>query len=390
MLGDYIVAFAVQVAVVFRMHGTPADMAGVFIASLLPAAVLGPMAGVFADRWNPRGTMIASDAIRAVLIVLLAFAGNLPQIYVISFLVSCASSFFTPARTIATPLLVPPEKLMQAAAMMHQAMQLMRIASPAVAAALVRALGERACYWTDSASFAFSALMIATIDLPVGPRRSQTMRARMLFTEFTDGLRFLFTDQRFSFIAVSMTAATFATGCFAALASLYVRDVLHDGASVLGAISSLIGLGTLAGSTLLARWGARKEPAHWIGLGMAAVGASILLMAAFQMRLIALAASAGLGFGVAMVMTGCTALLQGKTPPELRGRVSGATGALASTAQLAAMMLSATWAAWIGLRGVFGVSAGILLVVSAGAFLRPSPELELDEADGPVLRQDAA
>jgi MFS family permease len=389
LLGDYIVAFAVQVAVVFRMHGTAADMAGVFIASLLPTAVLGPVAGVFADRWNPRTTMIASDAVRAVLIVALSFATNLPQMYAISFAVSCASSFFVPARSIATPLLVPREKLVQAAAIMQQTMQAMRIVSPMAAAALVSAMGERACYWADSLSFLFSGLMIATIDLPSGPVRSGTMRARVLFDEFAVGLRFLFTDARFSLIAISMTAATFASGCFGALASVYVRDILRDGAPVLGALSSLIGIGTLAGSTLLARWGTRKEPEQWIAIGMASVGSAILLMAAIGSRSLALTASAILGFGVAMVMTGCTALLQGKTPAELRGRVSGASASLASTAQLAAMTLSATWAAWVGVRGMFVLSGAILLLVSAGTILRHNRS-ELRESDRPALRQDAA
>jgi dTMP kinase len=70
LFGDFIAAFAVQVAVVFRMHGSARDATGVLLASLAPAIVLGPVAGVFADRWDPRRTMIVSDVARGVLILL--------------------------------------------------------------------------------------------------------------------------------------------------------------------------------------------------------------------------------------------------------------------------------------------------------------------------------
>jgi len=96
LFGDFIAAFAVQVAVVFRMHGSARDATGVLLASLAPSIVLGPVAGVFADRWDPRRTMIVSDVARGVLILLVALVTTLPQLYALCFLVSC---FFELLRT---------------------------------------------------------------------------------------------------------------------------------------------------------------------------------------------------------------------------------------------------------------------------------------------------
>ena len=47
------------------------------VAYLAPLALIGPLAGVFVDRWNPRVTMIASDLTRGVLIIFLAFTTQL-------------------------------------------------------------------------------------------------------------------------------------------------------------------------------------------------------------------------------------------------------------------------------------------------------------------------
>ncbi len=367
VLGDFLAVFAVQVAVVFRMHGSARDMAGVFVAALIPGVVLGPVAGVFGDRWDPRRTMIASDLGRSVLILLLMRAASLPQIYAISFAVSCFSSFFAPAQAITIPLLVPRAGLLAANARMQQSMQMARMVSPALAAAAVASFGERICYGADSASFFLSAGMLATLRYT---RPVRLAPARYVLHELRAGANFLLTDSKFTFAALALTAGTFAAGCFSALASVYVRDVLHRGPAVLGLIGSLIAFGTAAGAAAVtgSKWRG-CDPRRLIGGGMAGVGAAILLIATVPAEIAALAGSAGMGLSVAVVMLAANVLLQGEAPPELRGRLSGALASLTSLAQLAAMLLAGGLAARLGIRGVFLLSAALLFATGAGAFL---------------------
>ena len=344
------------------MHGNARDMASVFIASLVPSILLGPVAGMFADRWDPRRTMIASDLARGVLVLLLASAVTVPQICAISFAVSCFSNFFAPARAITLPLMVAPGLLLAANARLQQSMQVVRIASPAVASALVAAFGERMCYAADSATFFYSALLLATLHCP---RLGNRAPARAVIRDLGAGFRFVLGDPRFLFVVFSMTAGTFAAGCFGALASVYVRDVLHRGPPLLGMIGILIAAGTVAGSAVLNNYARLRDPRSVIGFGMAAVGASILVIAAEPTRAAALIGSAGMGLGGAVVVLAAAVMLQGETPPELRGRVSGAAAALTSIAQLAALLLSGILAARLGIRGVFALSAALLFATGA-------------------------
>ena len=378
LLGDFVALFAVQVAVVFRMHGNATDMASVFIASLLPSIVLGPVAGMFADRWDPRRTAIASDMARGVLVLLLACAYTLPQICAISFAVSCFSSFFAPARAITLPLLVPPDLLLAANARMQQSMQVVRIAGPAVASALVATFGERVCYAADGATFFCSALLLASLRFK---RPASQAPPRDLFHDLGAGFGFLFTDPRFSFVVFSMTAGIFAAGCFGALVSVYVRDVLHRGPPLLGMIGMVIAAGTMTGSALLSSAVTGGcDPRRLIGCGMGAVGASILLIAAVPTLAAVLTGSVGVGLGVAVVVVAAAVMLQGETPPELRGSVSGAATALTSLAQLAAMLLSGVWAMLLGIRGVFALSAALLFAIGAYGFLRSTSQMSYDRA----------
>jgi DHA3 family macrolide efflux protein-like MFS transporter len=245
-------------------------------------------------------------------------------------------------------------------------MQVVRIASPAVASAMVAAFGERICYAADSATFICSALLLATLSNPKPAARSPQ---RAMFRDLSAGFSFLFSDPRFSFVVLSMTAGTFAAGCFGALASVYVRDVLHRGPQLLGMIGMLIAAGTVAGSAFLSSAAlGRRDPRRLIGCGMAAVGTSILLIASRPTQAAALIGSAGMGLGVAVVVVAAAVMLQGETPPELRGRVNGASAALTSLAQLAAMLLSSIWAAHWGIRGVLGLSAALLFATAAYGF----------------------
>lgn len=367
LLGDFVAVFAVQVAVTFRMHGSARDMAGVFIAGLIPGIVLGPIAGTFADRRDPRRLMIASDFTRGGLILLLLFAANLREIYAISFAVSCVSSFFQPAQAITLPLLVPRERLLSAVAQMQQSMQLVRIVSPALAGLLVASWGERACYCGDAASFVASAALLATLRYT---RPAPAPRPAGVWNELAGGLRFLLRDPRLSPVILSMAVGTFAACCFSSLASVYVRDVLHRGPSALGMIGSLIGAGTVAGSFALSRYARQGNSQLLIPLGMSGVGASILLFACVPHPAAAYLGSASMGLAVALVIVPATALLHGETPSALRGRVNGAAASLSALAQLSAMLLAGTWASSIGVRGVFLTSAVLLLAVAGNGFAR--------------------
>ena len=60
LFGDFLALFAVIAVVSFRMHGTPAQLTGLQIAYMLPIVFVGPIAGVFVDRWPIKPTLITS------------------------------------------------------------------------------------------------------------------------------------------------------------------------------------------------------------------------------------------------------------------------------------------------------------------------------------------
>ncbi len=77
-VGDWLNLLALSSLLLYRWNLGAGAWGGVLIALTLPSAVLGPVAGVWVDRWPRKPVMIAADLARAVVVAGLVFAPNLP------------------------------------------------------------------------------------------------------------------------------------------------------------------------------------------------------------------------------------------------------------------------------------------------------------------------
>src|SRR5689334_14505460 len=119
LFGDFLALFAVIAVVTFRMHGTAAQVTGLQIAYMLPIVFIGPIAGVFVDRWPLKPTIVSSDLIRAVLALLLIPSTAIWQVYLVLAALSCVSAFFGPAQQVTIRTHVPANGLLSANALMQ-------------------------------------------------------------------------------------------------------------------------------------------------------------------------------------------------------------------------------------------------------------------------------
>src|SRR5690606_26429179 len=119
MLSSYVVQFAIIIWLSLEYKSAQV-LAYAGIASILPQAIIGPIAGVYIDRLNRKNVMMLSDAFIAVctfviLVVLKNGAINLFWIYILLGLRSVGNAFHTPALQAIAPLLVPQSELIRVA-----------------------------------------------------------------------------------------------------------------------------------------------------------------------------------------------------------------------------------------------------------------------------------
>ena len=86
-------------------------IAGVFIARLLPSVILGPLAGVIADKFDRKKVMIVGDILRALLFISIPIVGNYFWLYAATVLIECVTLFWSPAKEATVPNLVPKNRL---------------------------------------------------------------------------------------------------------------------------------------------------------------------------------------------------------------------------------------------------------------------------------------
>jgi len=373
LIGDFLAVFAVISVVTYRMHGTPDQVTGVQISYMLPLALLGPLSGVFVDRWPLKRTLIASDLIRAALVLLLFIATSMWQIYLVLCALSCVSSFFAPAQSVTIRSHVPPHGLMSANALMQMAMMGTRVVGPAAAGALVAAFGPRICYAIDFASFLVSAAFISSVAIvrAASPARAATeettnSKVHAVFHEMGEGMRFIVHHAAISFVVMAMAAGMFVMGCFGPLIAVYVRDWLHAEAGVFGLVSAMVGTGMMLGMPVVRRLSGTVPSATLVLGGLAGIGLGALLLGAFTFVPTAMLGCFTLGFTFAGVIVPAQTLMQQETPPALVGRISSSMMSMVFFAQVAGLFLSAYLAKAFGVRAVFFLCA-ILAWVLTGA-----------------------
>lgn len=364
IFGDFIALFGVISLITFRLHGTAVQVTAVTIAYILPLALISPVAGVFVDHWNVKRVMIASDLIRAALIVLLVFVRDVAQICAIFAALSTVSSFFAPAQSVTVRTIVPQGRLLAANAMLTQAFYLVRLFSPFAAGALIAWLGEQVCFYLDTASFVFSAGMISTLAI-VRPRAETDRTLRALSRDFLEGNRFIFTHAGLTFVFLAMGIAMLVLSAFSPLISIYIRDSLAAGPFVYGVISSMVGIGLIAGAQVLGRVHTPASRTAVVLGGMLALGLGAALLGLFHNIPMAALSTFTMGFAISFVLIPAQTLSQQETPAALMGRVSSTFMSLISVAQVVGLLFSGYLAQRLGIRALFLTSAAVLALVAA-------------------------
>jgi dTMP kinase len=243
-------------------------VSGVWLTSLGPWLLLGPLAGAVADKFDRRMNMIIGDVIRAVLYITIpidmsvGFANKLTWIYVIQFLASCASLFWLPAKDASVPNLVPKDKLEQA----NQLSLLSTYGTAPVAgllfsllAVLSTALGHISPYFSTNqvnlslyfrtAMYLVSALTIYMLK-ELRRRPTDKISSPAVLKSIWDGWRFLGQTQVVRGIIIGMTGAFVAGGAVVGLGPSYITNVLKGGSAGWGAAFAAIFVGLALGMFL--------------------------------------------------------------------------------------------------------------------------------------------
>ena len=371
LFGDFLALFAVIAVVSFRMHGTASQLTGVQIAYMLPIVFVGPVAGVFVDRWPLKPTLVSSDLIRAALALLLIPSTAIWHVYVVLAALSCVSAFFGPAQTVTIRSHVPVAGLMSANALMQIAFMGSRVVGPAAAGAIVASFSPNVCYAIDVISFLVSASLIGSVAIrrPASlrpPAESSGNRIHAIWIDMVAGMRFILHHATILFFVLAMAAALFVLGCFGPLISIFVRDTLHASAGLFGMVSGMVGVGLLVGTQIVRQLARRFSDTGLVLSGLLGIGAGVLLLGALPHIAATLTATFTIGFAFGAVIVPAGTLIQRETPHDMLGRVGSTNASVIFLGQIFGLAISGVLAELVGVRMVFFLCAALSVALSAG------------------------
>ena len=335
-------------------------IAGVFIVRLLPAVILGPFAGVIADRFDRRKLMVTCDFLRFALYLSIPIVGNYFWLYTATILVEIVTLFWSPAKEASVPNLVPKTKLESAnqvsllasygtapiAALVFSILALFSGAVNSILGNTTPASAADIALYINAISFAFCGYTVWRLkEMPAGPgvKSKQLSFGRSLI----DGFAFIKDSKVIRGLIFGMIGAFFAAGAVIGLARTFVDD-LKAGEAAYGVLFGSVFLGLALGISFGPRVFAQFTRRRLFGASLAISGLLLVTLSLVLNLVLAIFITIILGIfsGITWV-TGFT-LIGMEVEDEVRGRTFAFVQSLIRVSLVLVLAVSPLIAAAIG------------------------------------------
>ncbi len=240
---------------VLELTGSKATMGTIAMVSYLPMLFFGLFAGVVVDTYNRKKIMLIADFLRALLVLLIPITYlmhviSIPIIITTAFLLSTLTSAFNPARDSIVPTLVGGKNLLRTNSLIQVSNYIAVLLGPASAAALISVVGLVHLFTIDSATFILSFFSILIISY--SPAIEVNTNKPKVVIQLKEILSYINEDKRVRYLLI-LTAINnfFIMGPAIVGIPIFVKEVLHKGASSYALVESSYGLGMLIGALLI-------------------------------------------------------------------------------------------------------------------------------------------
>ncbi len=376
ILSSTIVNFAVILWLSMET-GSARMLAYATIAALLPQAVLGPVSGVFIDRWNRKRTMIAADSFIALCTLILAVlfmlgTAKMWHIFILLGLRSVGSAFHMPAMQASVPLLAPAEELTRVAGVNQMIASVCNIAGPALGALFITIWDMQYVLMLDVAGAILACTSLLFVHIP-NPER-HTEKVKDVLHEMREGVRHILRKRGLAWIFLFSVVVTFFLMPVSVLFPLMTLDHFGGGAYQVSLIEAIWGAGALLGGAIMGarKWNVRNVVLvnlMYIALGIMFIASGLLSPGAF-VWFVALTAFSGITGAV--YNSAFTAIVQTNVDPAVLGRVFSIFFSLSILPSMAGIVGIGFFADGLGLTTTFILCGTVIMLTGVAAFLTPS------------------
>jgi MFS family permease len=327
LLGDWFNTIVMSALVSKYSGGSGLAVSAFLLARFIPPLVIGPFAGVLADRFDRKKLLIFSDVSRAIVVLLLLFTttpDRLWLIYVLTIIQFALSSVFDPGRNAIMPNLLRQEDLVSANTLSSVTWSAMLAVGAIVGGVVAAVFGTSVALLIDSASFAISALLISQIKsrkVQAVPHKTKEGASEQ---GLIDGLRYAV--QHPSTAVVLLVKLGQSLGNVDALMIIYATELFvigEGGTTSLSIMYAAFGMGAVVGPIILNRFndGSVRVMRRLIIIGFVSMTLGWLVFSGASSLVIVAVALILRAMGGSSTWTYSSVILQKSVPDRFLGRI---------------------------------------------------------------------
>lgn len=397
-LADKVILVYLIVLLISVGYTANSDVSRLTLVFSIPAVLFGSVAGVFVDRWNKKGLMIASNVLRAAFVLALPLAVWFHGysglwIYTMTFLVSTVTQFFAPAEISMIPTIIDKRNLLAANSLFTTTMMASVVIGFGVGDPILRLSGDHFGHLAIAGMYLISAGFLCFVKSRPEWVKTSRNTASTLVQEMREGFDYILKDREVFGLLLRLIILFSALAALTILVIGFIEDVLQLEKRYFGYLLAVSGLGMGLGAALVGRFGVRVGKNRLIFGGFLGMGLILIALAnvqifsgwvnaasrsgmasAFEITL-AFVLTFAMGLAAAAGAVPVQTLLQEEIPEHLRGKVFGVQNMLVNTAMTLPMSLAGVMADGLEQQfpgyGVMLVMQLVGLSLVGGAFLKP-------------------
>jgi len=383
ILSSTIVNFAVILWISIET-GSGEMLAWAAIAGMLPQALLGPVTGVFIDRWNRKMIMILADSFIAFCTFILAVLfwtgiAEMWHIFILLGLRSVGSAFHSPAMQASVPLLAPAEQLARIAGIDQIIFSIGNIAGPALGALFISIWNMEYVLLLDVVGAVIACTTLLFVHIP-NPEKTNPEVKSKLFAEMKVGVAIVLRNRGLSWVFLFSILVTFFIMPVSVLFPLMTLNYFSGDAFQVSLIEALWGVGTLVGGMVMGAKVYKVNKVVLVNLMYIVLGLTFFLsgiLSSDGFIIFAILTTIG-GVSGAVYHSSFMAVIQTNIEASALGRVFSMFFTLSLIPSLIGLIGVGFFADYLGLSQTF-ILCGLIIIIIGIISFTPSSALRLDK-----------
>lgn len=389
-IGDWLYNIALLVYV-YDATGSPGWVGVATIGRLLPYALLSPVGGLLADRFERVRVMLVSNLIRfaifSAMTVVVALGSSAAVVVTLAALATVAGAPYRPASSALLPTLVGESRLAPAMAFLSTLFSVALVAGPALGAAILAFGPPALAFGINAATFAVSSVFLRAITVRSDGLGRDAETPPTAWRMFIDGMRAVRDTPYVPVVTLLCYIGAVGYGAETVLLVLYAEQQLGVGADGYGLLVAGAGVGGVAAGTFCARLAGRPTVAGLTTASCGLASAGLLLYAGTSLLLVAVAISVATGAALVVADVVTDVAITRAASGSVLGRIYGAIEGISVAGTVTGALLAPALTSVLGVRSALVVFGAVTTVAGLATFPRLR---QLDRATAATVHARAA